>query len=448
MNRKSLLLAHCQGFLGMINSDGFDSGGRKELQEYSPTATNVQDWGAIAEQIDEPLLNAANGVFAAAELVKADRSPWMCFAHVSNALVSKSWANGKNVRAHERLEPSCHTSHQSISAFSGLPYVLLRADGAIKSGIMRNNVSHCAISVSTIMKLEVLERCNVCDSNTLYVVDPDCNITRCRACGYIFDSPRPTPQELVEFYSRPGQYDSWLNQLEPRQRLWRRRLNALRPTQNPGSLLDVGAGIGQFLDVARDSYSEIYGTEVSSTAIQIAKEKYNLNLFQGTIEDLEMARRTFANVTLFHVLEHVPDPKSMLRRCHSLLSPQGILVIAVPNEVASLRASLRKILVRARVKKQRRVGKFGLPRINLDRDSAEVHLSHFTPSVLRRLLHATGFSIVKETLDPYYVAEGAAKLKADAYYYCCLAFLWMLRVNIYDAMLVIAQKEDAHLART
>lgn len=295
------------------------------------------------------------------------------------------------------------------------------------------------------MNTEVLERCNVCDGNALYAVDPDCNITLCRACGYIFDSPRPTLQELVGFYSRPGQYDSWLAELEPRQRLWQRRLNVLRPTQNPGSLLDVGAGIGQFLAVARDSYSEVHGTEVSSTAIQIAKEKYNLQLFQGTIEDIDMAR-TFANVTLFHVLEHVPDPKSVLRKCHSLLSPEGILVIAVPNEVSSMRSSLRKALVRAGVKKQERVGKFGLPLIKLDCDSPEVHLSHFTPSVLRRLLHATGFSIVTETLDPYYVAKGTSKLKADAYYYCCLAYLKMFKVNIYDAMLFIARKEEPYSA--
>jgi ubiquinone/menaquinone biosynthesis C-methylase UbiE len=298
------------------------------------------------------------------------------------------------------------------------------------------------------MKTEVLERCNVCDGDALCVVDPDCNIMRCRACGYIFDSPRPTLQELVEFYSRPGQYDSWLNELEPRERLWKRRLDALRFTKKPGSLFDVGAGIGQFLAVARDSYSEVHGTEVSSTAIQIAKERYNLNLFKGSIEDIHIAGGTFDNITLFHVLEHVPDPKLMLRTCHSLLSPRGILVIAVPNEVTSLRASLRKMLVRAGVKEQQpRVGKFGLPRTDLSADSPEVHLSHFTVSVLRRLVHIAGFSIVKETLDPYYVATGLSKLKADAYYYFCLAYLLMFRVNIYDSILIVAQKVETRSPR-
>ena len=290
------------------------------------------------------------------------------------------------------------------------------------------------------MKTEVLERCNVCDSTILEAVDPDCCVTRCRICGFVFDNPRPTLEELVKFYSRPAQYDSWLGELGPRERLWKRRVKALQPTRRPGSLLDVGTGIGQFLAVARGSYSEVYGTEVSSSAIEIAKQKYGLDLFPGIIEDINLGNRVFDNVTLFHVLEHVPDPRAVLNTCRSLLAEQGILVIAVPQEVSSLRAFMRRMLLKIGWKNQRKLGKFGLARISLD--STEVHLSHFTPSVLRRLLRAAGFSLVKETLDPYYVVTGgASKLKADAYYYCCLAFLWVFKVNIYDAILVIARKE-------
>ena len=60
------------------------------------------------------------------------------------------------------------------------------------------------------MKTELVDRCYVCDGNTLETVDPACNIAQCSACGYVFDNPRPTLEELVKFYSRPSQYDSWL----------------------------------------------------------------------------------------------------------------------------------------------------------------------------------------------------------------------------------------------
>jgi ubiquinone/menaquinone biosynthesis C-methylase UbiE len=293
---------------------------------------------------------------------------------------------------------------------------------------------------TSIMKTELLQQCNVCHGNALDVVDADCNVVRCSTCGYIFDSPRPTLEELIVFYSRPTQYDSWLSALQVRDRLWKRRLSKLKATKKPGSVLDVGAGIGQFLSLARGTYSEVCGTEVSSTAIQIAKEKYQLDLFQGTLENLAVKGQVFDNITLFHVLEHVPYPRSLLETCHGLLSEGGILVIAVPNEVASCRAFVRRILRKTGIRKSRRLGQFGLPRINLGPDTGEVHLSHFTPKVLHQLIQTSGFSVVKSTLDPYYVATGRARVTADIYYYFCSVFRRVFQLNIYDAMLVIARK--------
>src|SRR5258708_25260922 len=290
------------------------------------------------------------------------------------------------------------------------------------------------------MKLEFIQQCNVCDGTLIEVIDSESQITQCSSCGYIFDNPRPTLEELINFYSRPRQYDSWLGELKTRDRLWNRRLSLLRSTRKKGSLLDVGAGIGQFLFLARGTYDQVYGTEVSTEAIRIAREKYNLELFDGTLENLERKGQLFDNISLFHVLEHVPDPRSLLRICHSLLSDRGILVIAVPNEVTSFRAWLKRQLVKAGLRKPRAVGKFGLPRITLTEQTSEVHLSHFTPAVLRRLLKSAGFSILKTTLDPYYVATVTRRFKADFYYFCCLLVHKVFGVNVYDAVLVIARK--------
>jgi 2-polyprenyl-3-methyl-5-hydroxy-6-metoxy-1,4-benzoquinol methylase len=293
------------------------------------------------------------------------------------------------------------------------------------------------------MKTEALQRCGVCKGSLLEVLDEDCNVQRCRTCGYVFDNPRPRLEELIAFYSRPTQYNSWLDELGARDRLWKRRLSKLGRTKKAGSLLDVGSGIGQFLSLARNFYTDVYGTEVSSTAIQIAKEKYQLELFAGTLENPALQGKTFDNITLFHVLEHVPDPRSVLETCYRLLCTEGVLVIAVPNEIASLRAITRRILTKARIFKSRRLGHFGLPRITLDANTHEVHLSHFTPAVLHRLLEATGFSVIQSTLDPYYVLTGWSRLKQDVYYNCCLALSYIFRVNLYDAMLVIARKNSA-----
>jgi ubiquinone/menaquinone biosynthesis C-methylase UbiE len=291
------------------------------------------------------------------------------------------------------------------------------------------------------MKTELVRSCNVCDADTLETVDPVCNIAQCAQCGYVFDNPRPMPEELVKFYSRPAQYDSWLEQLPIRQTMWERRLSKMQSTKKPGSLLDVGTGIGQFLASARNSYSKVYGTEVSSVAVRIAKEKYDLDIFQGTMEDINWQGKVFDNISLFHVLEHVHNPKSLLRTCHSLLSEDGVLVIAVPNEVSALRARARTWMMNAGLKERNGLGRFGLPLVSLGPQTGEVHLSHFVPAVLDKLLKNTGFSVLKKTLDPYYVrADRSARFKANAYYYSCLAFMQLSRINLYDAILVIARK--------
>jgi ubiquinone/menaquinone biosynthesis C-methylase UbiE len=291
------------------------------------------------------------------------------------------------------------------------------------------------------METQLLQQCKICDSDSLGLLDAESNIARCRTCGYVFDNPQPTLQELISFYSLPGKYDSWLDELGPRDRLWKRRLKKLKSTRKPGSLLDVGTGIGQFLSLARTTYTEVYGTEVSATAVTIAKEKYGLDLFHGTIEELADHDKAFDNITLFHVLEHVPDPKAMLETCYSLLADGGCMVVAVPNEVISLRALKRWVF--GKFKKPRGVGVLGLPRLTLDGSIHEIHLSHFTPPVLRRLLQTTGFSVVVDTLDPYYVRTGLRRVKADFYYFSCLLFRYLFGLNVYDAILVIARKEAA-----
>ena len=295
--------------------------------------------------------------------------------------------------------------------------------------------------ISDQMRTEQLEECNICGAADLEIVDADCAIARCRVCGYVFNNPRPAYEELVKFYSRPSQYDSWLKELPERQRTWTHRLRRLSSTRKPGSLLDVGTGIGQFLDVARGSFTEIYGTEVSPVAIRIADERYGLKLFQGTIDDIEWGDLKFDNLSLFHVLEHVTDPPSTIAKCHSLLVDNGVLVIAVPNEVFSLRAILRRKLTEAGLMNSSRLGKFGLPRISLSAESAEVHLSHFTPKVLDRLLQAAGFTVAVRTLDPYFISTGIPRLKATAYYYFCLGLKYVTGINFYDTMLVIARKK-------
>jgi len=295
--------------------------------------------------------------------------------------------------------------------------------------------------------VEVLHACPLCEADSLGVLDSTANLCECKRCGYVFNNPRPTLAALISFYSQPTKYDQWLGEESARDALWTRRLRLLRPIAKPGSLLDVGAGIGQFLAIARPYFSEVCGTEVSESAIHIARQKYNLQLFAGELQSVEFGNKKFDNITIFHVLEHVPNPKQIIERCASLLVDGGTLTIAVPNDLYSYRGKrfLRTFAAR-RFRTAWRFGRFariGLPNIILDGSLTEIHLSHFTPEVLRRLLAKSGFSVVASTLDPYYVAVGFAEWWEAGFYLWCHILNRIFRTNVYDAMLLVARKTSS-----
>ena len=291
------------------------------------------------------------------------------------------------------------------------------------------------------MEMEVLDKCNLCGNEMIEELDAACCICGCRACGYIFDSPRPTLGEIEKYYSRPDQYNDWLANEGPRDDLWQRRLRRMSGMSKSGNLLDVGTGIGQFLYYAKNLFSEVYGTELSSSAIEIAREKYGLEITNGDLLDLDFSNPSnFDNITMFHILEHVPDPRRAIEKCHTLLSQGGILVIAVPNDIYSLKAKLKILLKRLGSGKFKTVGKLGLPRIVLDGSLSEIHLSHFRPKTLAGLLENSGFEVIENSLDPYFVASGKKLLLHRLHYLSCSCVRALTGINIYDTIWMIAKK--------
>lgn len=296
-----------------------------------------------------------------------------------------------------------------------------------------------------VIGLEILSDCRLCSGRNISVVDAECLICRCDDCGYLFDNPRPAEEEIIAYYSRPKQYDVWLEKEADRDRLWRRRLQKVLKHNKPGTLLDVGAGVGQFLQLAIPYFTGVYGTEVSVSAISLAESKYGLKLVRAQIEDADFSGMKFDNICMFHVLEHVPDPGTVLRRCHDLLAPDGLLFIAVPNELLSLRSKVRKLLHCAGVKAIRFEGKLGLPKIRLDGSLAEIHLSHFTPEVLQTALEHNGFSVIETSLDPYYVASGLHLAVNSTLYGALTLVNTMFGRNLFSAMWLVAKKQSKPL---
>jgi ubiquinone/menaquinone biosynthesis C-methylase UbiE len=249
-----------------------------------------------------------------------------------------------------------------------------------------------------------------------------------------------TQEEVTAFYSEPEKYDSWIAEESARDILWKRRINKMLPHRSPGNLLDVGTGIGQFLHHAKHFFTNVTGSEVSESAIVAARERYNLDLLPGQIEDLNLPRESFDNISIFHVLEHVPDPSETIDVCRDLLRPQGTLTIAVPNDVIAWTSIVKRIGRAFNLKAFRRFSpNLGIARAGFSR-GREIHLSHFTPAVLRRLVESRGLSVIEVSLDPLYAASGWKLLVHETYYALHRAIFACFRINRYEAIWLVCRK--------
>ncbi len=100
---------------------------------------------------------------------------------------------------------------------------------------------------------------------------------------------------------------------------------------SPGKLLDVGCGDGRFLNEMRPRGWQVEGVEIDPQAVQVAREKYKLNVQMGDLEKVRYPDDSFDAITLRHVIEHLPNPVATLKECRRILKPGGRLVVVTPN---------------------------------------------------------------------------------------------------------------------
>lgn len=148
--------------------------------------------------------------------------------------------------------------------------------------------------------------------------------------------PQPQVEELPKYYESQEYIShtdekrgliSSLYQLVKKWSLQKKAKLILQQLGDVGSLLDVGAGTGDFLKVAKEKGWQVHGMEPNKNAAKLALEKgidlkASLNDFEG---------KQFDVVTLWHVLEHIPDLEETILKLAALVKPQGTLIIAVPN---------------------------------------------------------------------------------------------------------------------
>jgi SAM-dependent methyltransferase len=148
----------------------------------------------------------------------------------------------------------------------------------------------------------------------------------------------PAPLDLARFYPKhywfkPGESLAARLEEQYRRLLIRDHVafveRALRITGAP--VLDVGCGGGLFLGVLQRRGARVLGLDNSQEAARAAWEKNRVTVVLGDLLKAPVAMGSCGVVTMFHVLEHVPNPAGFLRAARELLRPSGRLVVQVPN---------------------------------------------------------------------------------------------------------------------
>lgn len=213
--------------------------------------------------------------------------------------------------------------------------------------------------------------------------------------------PQPKGERLSEYYKSEdyiSHTDSKKNLFEKVYHLVRsislkKKVSLINSFQtSEKNLLDIGCGTGDFLQTAQINNWTISGVEPNADARKIANTKTNNKVFQ--IDQLQKFKaHSFDVITLWHVLEHLPELENQMSVFKKLLKPNGVLVIAVPN-YKSYDALYYKIFWAA----------FDVPR----------HLWHFSKTSISKLVSKQNLFVEKTlpmVFDSFYVSMLSEKYK-------------------------------------
>ena len=231
--------------------------------------------------------------------------------------------------------------------------------------------------------------CNFCNHSDFLFFDKldEWKLYKCLNCGYIFTNPRPPKESIHLFYEKDyfkdeRHVDKFFNKAgQPILEVdyTNRIIDIEHYFKSRGHFLEIGAAFGGFCRAMRDRGWRVDGIEISEDAVAFAKNDFDIKLFCGTIEEY-VPQIQYDVIALYQTLEHVYDPKGLLLKAYQMLQKNGLLVIEVPN-VRSFDLLISK---------ERKRLSYDLPR----------HLSHFTPTFLRKSLKEIGFAILET--DLYY----------------------------------------------
>ena len=183
---------------------------------------------------------------------------------------------------------------------------------AISGDEVRNH-THCLLSGSEKLKpLKGYEQAHLVKSSPL---------------GFVFCSRIPTEEELVRHYEGYPR-NNYLSPITVKR--YHELLDEFEQYRKTGKLLDIGCGIGLFLNEAKKRGWEVYGTEYTETAVNICRS-LGINMHHGKLESDTYPADQFDVVTSFEVLEHINNPQEEIKNIKKIVRPGGLFYFTTPN---------------------------------------------------------------------------------------------------------------------
>ena len=175
------------------------------------------------------------------------------------------------------------------------------------------------------------------------------------------------------------------------------KLELINKVGNGKKILDYGCGVGDFLEHLQKNGYDVLGMEPNDSARRIAQSKVGIEKVTST--ELEQNTEKYDVITLWHVLEHIPNLNEIIQQLKNHLSENGRLIIAVPNHQSYDAKYYGKYWAA-----------YDVPR----------HLWHFSDKSMSNLLSNFGMKIDKISpmkLDAFYVSLLSEKYKGNKFGY-------------------------------
>ena len=230
--------------------------------------------------------------------------------------------------------------------------------------------------------------CNLCGSSNskllfasnLYDDGYPFDILQCRSCGLVFRDFSLSS----DFFLKQGS-NIWSRRSYPDKytsgkiSVFEECIKVISPFRKFNRILDVGSGQGLFLKLCSDKDWQVWGVEIDARLAEYTREHYNIQVFNGRLEESQYSEGFFDVVTFFNILEHLPDPYFAIKEAHRLLRPGGCLLIRFTN--AAFHVQCRR-LFRFLHRKWIGIGQF---------NSCTIHLYAFDRESISSYLYRAGF---------------------------------------------------------